>query len=178
MRFDCCMKRFQMTSDGFHFWTPVVLIPILLVQFIAVLRFGPRLPGPVAGPVLIGTVGFVAILLLITTLLTPTAVHLGVSALEVERWFWPSYVVPYAELSGVEDGPISRVFASEVGRVAGVGGWFWSGGLFRARGVGLVRAWLRRLGPTVIVRRTSGLPMLFGLDDPEGFRTAVAAKIH
>ena len=171
------MKRFSMTSDGFHFWTPVVLIPILLVQFIGVLRYGPLLPGPVAGPVLIATVGFVIILLLVTTLLTPTAVRLGVSALEVERWFWPSYVVPYAELSGVEDGPISRVFASGVGRVAGVGGWFWSGGLFRARGVGLVRAWLRRLGPTVIVRRTSGLPLLFGLDDPEGFRTAVAAKI-
>jgi hypothetical protein len=178
MHFWLCMKRFSMTSDGFHFWTPVILLPILLAQFVSVLLFGHKLPGPVAGPVLIATVSLVMILLLVTTLLTPTAVRLGVSALEVERWFWPSFVVPYADLTGVEDGPISRVFASDVGRVAGVGGWFWSGGLFRARGVGLVRAWLRRLGPTVVVRRASGLPMLFGLDDPEGFRTAIAAKIH
>jgi hypothetical protein len=58
-----------------------------------------------------------------------------------------------------------------------VGGWFWSGGLFRARGIGNVRAWLRRLGPTVVVRRKEGLPLLFGLDDPEGLRAALQRRL-
>ena len=35
------MKRFSMTSDRFHFWTPVVLIPILLGQLVVVSVVNP-----------------------------------------------------------------------------------------------------------------------------------------
>jgi hypothetical protein len=171
------MKRFVMTSDGFHFWTPVALIPLLLAQFAFMIFIAPSLPGPVAGPVVFGSAMVVTAVLVVATLLTPTAVRLSVSALEVERLCWPAFRVPYSALTAVEEGPVSKVLSGEVGRVAGVGGWFWSGGLFRARGVGLVRAWLRRLGPTVVVRRTGGLPLLFGVDDPQGLREALATRI-
>ena len=61
-------------------------------------------------------------------------------------------------------------------RLAGVGGWFWSGGLFWAEGLGQVRAWLTRLGPTVVVHRRRGLPMLLSVDDIDGFLDAMRAQ--
>jgi hypothetical protein len=172
------MKRFKMTSDRFHFWVPVALVPILLVQLGGVFWATPRLAQPVVGQVVSGVVVVVFLLLVVTTLLTPTAVRLSHDALFVERLLWPAFRVPLSELTGVEVGPVSKVLSGDVGRVAGVGGWFWSGGLFRAKGVGLVRAWLRRLGPTVVVRRAHGLPLLFGNDDPEGLRAALIARLR
>ncbi len=65
---------------------------------------------------------------------------------------------------------------SGVRRVAGVGGWFWSGGLFHAPQIGNVRAWLTRLGPTVVLRRRHGLPILLGVDDVDGLLEALAER--
>ena len=91
----------------------------------------------------------------------------------IERVAWPAYRVPLREIAAVADGPEARLFRSAVRRGAGNGGWFWAGGLFNADGVGRVRAWLTRLGPTVVVHRTQGLPMLSTVDDAAGFSAAL-----
>lgn len=170
------MPRFAMTSDRFHLWTPIVLLPLLALPVIGTWSLAQRLAQPALW-VGFGASVVVLIILAVATLMTPTAVVLAADALVVERLAWPSFRVPLSELTSVEAGPRSSVLRGEVGRVAGVGGWFWSGGLFRARGVGQVRAWMRRLGPTVVVRRREGLPLLFGLDDPEGLKRALAARL-
>ena len=72
-----------------------------------------------------------------------------------------------------EPGPDARILHGKVRRLAGNGGWFWSGGLFRAEGVGNVRAFLTRLGPTVVLHRKDGLPMLVSADDTDGFLRAL-----
>lgn len=170
------MTRFRMTSDKFHLWTPLALLPLLafpvLGSWIAAQQSGLKVLWVAFGASL-AVVGILAI----TTLMTPTAVVLTPDALVLERLAWPSFRVPLSELTAVEEGPRSGVLRGEVGRLAGVGGWFWSGGLFRARGIGKVRAWMRRLGPTVVVRRKEGLPLLFGLDDPEGLKRALSARL-
>jgi hypothetical protein len=170
------MQRFKMTSDGFHTWTPLIVMPLVVGPLLATGALAKAIPHPALW-VGVGASALVVLILVGTTMLTPTAVLLTAEALEVERLAWPSFRVPLAELVSVEEGPRSAILTGEVGRVAGVGGWFWSGGLFRARGIGNVRAWLRRLGPTVVVRRKEGLPLLFGLDDPEGLRAALQRRL-
>jgi hypothetical protein len=170
------MQRFAMTPDRLHFWLPLSLTPPLLALPLITWFVGEKVGHP-AGWIAFGTTLAVALALLVTTLLTPTAVRLTAEGLEVERLAWPAFKVPWSELHAVEAGPRSSFVTGEVWRVAGVGGWTWSGGLFRVRGIGNVRAWLRRLGPTVVVRRAHGLPLLFGPDDPEGLRAALAARL-
>ncbi len=156
------MKFFPMTRDRFHFWTPLwvgpmVVLPVLLSR---------QLPMPVS-LLATGVLGLTVAMLGVTTLMAPRGLRVSSSELVLERLAWPSFHLPMSQLVSVERGPdVKR--GSGVIRLAGVGGWFWSGGLFRARGVGNVRAWLTRLGPTVVLRRREGLPIVLGVDDVEG----------
>ena len=80
-----------------------------------------------------------------------------------------------SQLLTAERGPDVKISGSVI-RLAGVGGWFWSGGLFRARGIGNVRAWMTQLGPTLLLRRRAGLPILLRVDDVDGLLQELARR--
>ena len=165
------MKTFPMTCDAFHFWIPVLVGPAVALPIFAT----PRLPAPIA-LLTFGILGLVWLSLGITTLMAPRSVRFSFGELRVVRLAWPSFNLPWSGLVSVERGPNVKLLGSGVRRVAGVGGWFWSGGLFRADGVGNVRAWITRLGPTIILRRLEGLPILLGVDDVEGLLQALRER--
>lgn len=171
-------KTFRMTRDRFHWLTPLILMPILIAQPIVLhwaLRRAPRPPPPAIEWLVLATIGSVWLILIVTTMLAPRAVVVTARELVIERFAWPAFRVPLTEVTAVGDGPPASFFRSKVRRVAGNGGWIWSGGLFSADGIGRVRAWLTRLGPTVVVRRKAGLPMLLTVDDAAGFTAAVVS---
>lgn len=174
------MKTFAMTGDRYHRWTPLVLGPVLLAQSLAaplMLRKFANAPVPeLVYWLLMAAFSLQWLGLLVTTLLTPRALTLTYDALHVDRLAWPAFRVPFRDILSVERGPQSRLFGRSVRRLFGVGGWFWSGGLFWAEGPGRVRAWLTRLGPTIVVHRRSGLPMLLSVDDTDGFLEAMRAR--
>ena len=115
-----------------------------------------------------------ALVLGVTALMAPRSLTLTDDELVIGRFLWPAFHVPLANVTRVGQGPDSNRVGS-VWRLAGVGGWFWSGGLFWARGTGKVRAWLTRLGPTVLLHRAQGLPILLSVDDLDGFLSALRA---
>jgi hypothetical protein len=161
------MKFFPMTCDRFHFWTPLVIGPLMLIPILG----SRHLPVP-GSLISTGVLAFVVLMLGVTTLMAPRGFRVSYGELVLERLAWPSFRVPMSDVVSVERGPeVKR--GSGVRRVAGVGGWFWSGGLFSARGIGNVRAWMTRLGPTVVLRRREGLPILLGVDDVEGLLAAL-----
>lgn len=171
------MKFFPMTCDRFHFWTPIVVGPLVFIPLIATWAAARRQPLPMP----VATAGFgvtalVLVILAVTTLMAPRGVRLAYSELVLERLAWPSFQVPISQIVSVERGPDVKL-GGGVTRLAGVGGWFWSGGLFRAKGIGNVRAWMTRLGPTVVLRRTHGLPILLGVDDAPGLLQALAQRL-
>lgn len=168
-------RTFPMTRDAFHVVIPALLIPILLGQGVFlgwVMAADPHLP---AGLVwLLRSVGpGLWVVLTVTALMAPRALVLTAHELVIERFLWPSFHVPLSALVSAEPGPNARLLHGKVRRLAGNGGWFWSGGLFRAEGVGNVRAWLTRLGPTVVLHRKDGLPLLVSADDTDGFLRAL-----
>ena len=161
------MQTFPMTRDRFHLLTPLIVSPLLLAALAGTRRAPPGWLGP-AGTLLVGAG------LGITGLMAPRAVRLTPEALVIERFCWPAFRVPLSSLERVSRGPDAKL-AGGVLRIAGVGGWFWSGGLFWVKGVGKVRAWLTRLGPTVLLTRKAGLPILLGVDDADGLLDALRA---
>jgi hypothetical protein len=164
------MKSFAMTCDRWHFWTPVVLTPFLLIPLAL-----PRLmPQPVAG-ITAGAIALTWAVLVITTLMAPREVMVTFGELELVRLAWPSFRIPLHDVEVVERGPVIARGAGVV-RLMGVGGWFWSGGLFRVRNLGNVRAWMTRLGPTLVLRRKEGLPILLGVDDVPGLLATLGQR--
>lgn len=166
------MKLFPMTCDRFHFWTPVLVGPLVLIPVFAT----RHLPMPM--PVSLITTAALALVVLVlgvTTLMAPRGFRVSDGELVLERLAWPSFRIPLSDVVSFERGPQVK-FSGGVRRLAGVGGWFWSGGLFSAKGIGKVRAWLTRLGPTVVLRRREGLPILLGVDDVEGLLAALSQR--
>lgn len=168
------MTTFRMTCDRFHFLTPLLLLPVLVAQTVGLGWAAWRTNQTVLW-VAFASMGLVFAILGASALMAPRAVRLTPAELRVERLLWPAFVVPLDEVTRVAPGPVARL-VGDVRRLAGVGGWFWSGGLFFAKGVGRVRAWMTRLGPTVVVHRREGLPVLLGVDDPEGLLRALQAR--
>ena len=171
---------FPMTRDRFHLLTPFVLTPVLVAQGFFMgwaLRLGPHPAPPVVTGVVMAVLPFIWLLLGITSLMAPTALVLTPHELVIERFAWPAVRVALSDINWVEAGPKVSLWGGGVRRLAGNGGWFWSGGLFRAEGVGQVRAWLTRLGPTVLLTRKAGLPVLVTADDADGFVKALKARV-
>ncbi len=160
------MKTFRMTCDRFHLLTPIILTPLLLVQMFVMRAIGAPLT-------LVWLVPAVGGGLFITALMTPRAVTLTPLELVIERFGWPDVRIARSTITQVEHGPVTGILRGTTRRVAGVGGWFWSGGLFKVEGVGNVRAWMTRLGPTVLIRRADALPILLGVDDVSGLFQAL-----
>lgn len=167
---------FPMTRDRFHLLTPLILTPILAAQGFFMgwaLRPAPAL----VNTLVFATLPLVWAILVVTSLMTPVALEVTKRELVIRRFAWPAVRVPLKDITSVAAGPTSALLGGQVRRLAGNGGWFWSGGLFRAEGIGQVRAWLTRLGPTVMLTRKAGLPVLVSADDTDGFVAALKARV-
>ncbi|MBL8921107.1 MAG: hypothetical protein JNJ54_19750 [Myxococcaceae bacterium] len=142
----------------------------------AVTTFGEGAPWPVAlGSSVVGL--GVPVALLVVLLLAPRAVRLESDAVVVERLGWRDYRIPLADIASVEAGPLLKVLGGGVWRVAGNGGLMGFTGYFFVRGLGVVRCWATRLGPTVLVRRKSERPALLGVDDGPALLDALARRL-
>lgn len=114
----------------------------------------------------------------LTFLWAPRAVRLDADALVIERLAWFDLRVPYSEIAQVSAGPTLGLAGSGVLRVAGNGGLMGFTGFFWVRDVGVVRMWATQLGsPTLLVRRSSGRPLVLGVDDTDGLAKALKAHI-
>lgn len=171
--------RFPMTLGTFTRVTTIgtlTLIGLMLpFQYLMVLR---HVPVPGLRFAVLGVLVLVGLMMLFTVAIAPRAVRVGPNRLSVERLFWPDFVLPLREVTGVEVGPVLSLFG-KVRRLAGNGGLMGFTGLFHVAEVGLVRCWATRLGlPTVLVRRAGQRPLLLGVDDPAGLLAALRRATH
>jgi hypothetical protein len=166
--------RFPMTMDKWVKGTTALALAVLVVVLPLQMLFIWRLPAPEIRPIFLGVMVLTAVGLAFTMLIAPRAVRLSLDGVAVERWLWPDFRIGWEEIDAVDVGPPLKVFGGNVLRLAGNGGLMAYSGVFRVKEVGVVRCWATRLGvPTVVVRRTSGLPVLLGVDDPDGLLTAL-----
>lgn len=171
--------RFPMTVGTSVRWISFVALAIGVLTFpIPILvAMQPSVPAPIAWLSALPSF-IVPVVLLLTVLWSPRAVRLEADALVVERRGWSEFRIPLAEVSAVEAGPELKAFGSGVTRIAGNGGLMGFTGLYRVRGVGLVRCWATRLGAkTVLVTRKSERPVLLGVDDGPTLLRALSARL-
>lgn len=171
--------RFPMTVGTSVKWISLVALAAgavtLPIPFL--LASQPAIPGPVAWLAVLPSV-VVPVALGLTVLWAPRAVRLEPDALVVERLAWSDVRIPLGEVTAVAEGPELKTFGGNVMRVAGNGGLLGFTGLYRVRGVGLVRCWATRLGaPTVLVSRKSERPVLLGVDDGPALLKALSARV-
>lgn len=171
--------RFPMTTGlGVKLVTALALGVVffaLLVPWL-VMVFGEAPPWRVVLGSSVISLG-VPLALLFVLVLAPRAVRLEPDALVVERLAWRDYRIPLVDVASVEAGPRLKAFTGGVLRVAGNGGLMGFTGYFFVRGVGIVRCWATRLGPTVLVRRKSERPALLGVDDSPALLAALAGRL-
>lgn len=173
------LVRFPMTVGTSVKWISFVALAVGVVTLpIPILvAMQPSVPTPIAWVSAVPSL-IVPVVLGLTVLWSPRAVRLEADALVVERRAWSDLRIPLADVSAVALGPELKAFGSGVIRIAGNGGLMGFTGLYRVRGVGLVRCWATRLGsPTVLVTRKSERPVLLGVDDGPGLLEALSARV-
>ncbi len=168
---------FPMTMDRTHRRITLAAI-VALAGVVAAILAGSTLP-PVPLPVtryLVPTVlVLVVVPLTVAGMMAPRAVELSGSTLRIERRAWQPLVIRLVDVVAVERGPELGMFRSL--RLAGVGGFFGSYGLFWTRGIGKHRLYATRLGPSVLVRRRTAVPVVIAPDDAESLRAAIAERL-
>ncbi len=154
---------FRMTLDGLHRAVTAAVILLVLAGMTVVSANAP--PGRWAVVVLLAGVVFLAFAF------APCAVEIAGAELRVVRRLAPAVHVPLDTIRGVEAGPGLSL------RLFGVGGLFGSYGLYRAKGVGTYRRYATRAGASVLLTRTSGMPIAVTPDDAAGFARELRARL-
>jgi hypothetical protein len=156
-------STFAMTLDSLHRTVTGVVVAILLGA-IAVISFTPV---PAKGAVLV----LLACVVVISFAFAPCALEVTGTEVRVLRRLAPPVHLPFATLRSVEPSAARGL------RVFGSGGFFGSFGLYWQKGLGTYRRYATRLGPSMLLTRTAGLPIVVTPDDGAGFRNAVLAKL-
>lgn len=173
--------RFSMTAGSavkvITALTVVIVLVALPVPVVLATKLLAGAPGPVRWLSLLPVV-VVPVALGLAVLWAPRAVRVEADALVIERLAWSPFRLPLSEVASVEPGPELKLLSGDVWRVAGNGGLMGFTGLFKVKGVGVVRCWATRLdSPTVVVRRKGARPVLLGVDDGAGLLAALTAKV-
>jgi len=150
------MARFPMTLDRAHRVLTVIALALVAVTFAIMLT--------AIGPIMLPVLGFVVIALAVSWAMAPRALAVEGDELRVERRAWPALRVPLSVVTTAE--PVA--LSGRTLRIAGVGGFFGSYGLFTNGQLGRFRLYATRRQDAMIVRRTKGLPIVLTPDDIPG----------
>lgn len=124
------------------------------------------------GEIAVPIIGFIAVALAISWAMAPRRLVIGDGELRVERRAWRAMRVPLSAVASAEPVAIS----GRTLRIAGVGGFFGSYGLFTNGELGRFRLYATRRQNGMIVRRTSGLPIVITPDDVVGAVKALGER--
>jgi len=122
----------------------------------------------IGAAVLIALAGLDLAILGVAYLLAPTGYVITPSRGITILRHGPNIAIPAETITGAECDRDGAIFRGAV-RVSASGGAFGFYGLFDKAGVGLFRAYATRRSPAVIIRRTSGGPLVLTPDDPGRF---------
>jgi hypothetical protein len=170
---------FSMSLDRVHRWTTIfVFVLILLVAVPVLISINAVHTARVAEMARMSGLGvlcLVVVALLVAAAMAPRSVELTGGTLRIQRRSWKAFEIRLADISSVEKGPQIGAFRSL--RLGGTGGFFGSYGLFWTKGLGTYRLYATRLGPSVLLRRKNGLPVVIAPDDAEQLRAAIAEAV-
>ena len=158
------MARFPMTLDRAHRLLTVVALALVAGSFAVMLT--------AVGPIMLPVLAFVVLALAVSWAMAPCALAVEGDELRVVRRAWPALRVPLANVTSAE--PVA--LSGRTLRIAGVGGFFGSYGLFTNGQLGRFRLYATRRQGGMIVRRTSGLPIVITPDDIPGAVKALGER--
>jgi hypothetical protein len=150
------MFESPMTLDRTHRVLTAVVLVILAGVFAALATTVGQIGAPI--------IGFVTVALAISWAMSPRKLVIADSELRVERRAWPALRVPLSSVTTAE--PVA--LSGRTLRLVGVGGFFGSYGLFTNGQLGRFRLYATRRQNAMIVRRSSGLPIVITPDDIAG----------
>ena len=150
------MARFPMTLDRAHRVLTVVALALVAGAFAVALS--------AVGMLMLPVLGFVVVALAVSWAMAPCALAVEGDELRVERRAWPALRVPLETVTAAE--PVA--LSGRTLRIAGVGGFFGSYGLFTNGQLGRFRLYATRRQDAMIVRRRQGLPIVITPDDIPG----------
>ena len=148
------MFRSPLSMDAMYRRLTIFVIVLLVAVFVTVWFTVGELALPV--------VGFVAVAMVISWAMAPRELVVEGDELRVERRAWRALRIPR---STIESAAALPGLSGRTLRIGGVGGFFGSYGLFTNGELGRFRLYATRRGNALIVRRTSGLPIVITPDD-------------
>ncbi len=160
---------FPMTLDTTHRAVTGVISGIFVVALCVV----PLSPTPAKGALLVVIAGAA----LLSFAFAPLALEVTDTEVRVLRRLAPPVHLALTTIRGVADGPAAGAGPGLGIRVFGNGGFFGTYGLYWKKGLGTYQRYGTKLGDSMMLTRTAGLPIVVTPDDGAGFRTAVLAKL-
>jgi len=160
-------------------WVMTAIAVVILLGAAALLLVG-ALQSLGAAPVtgVLKTIGAAVCIagIVLFAVFAPRGYILGAQDIVISR-FAGKIVLPLSDIAAVEVIPAGSPALRGVIRTLGVGGAFGYYGRFWNRHLGDFRAYITRTGPVVLLRRTSGVPVLISPDDVQAFAAAVEAAL-
>src|SRR4051812_19869414 len=153
-----------MTLDRAH----RVLTAVVLVLLAGVFAALATTVGEIGAPI----IALVAVALVIAWAMSPRRFVIDDGELRVERRAWRALRVPLSSVLTAE--PVA--LSGRTLRLVGVGGFFGSYGLFTNGQLGRFRLYATRRQNALIVRRSSGLPIVITPDDVAGAVRALSPR--
>jgi hypothetical protein len=166
---------FTMTMDRNHKSSTVAVVVLVVLLVLPGVILSALLPGAITRALVPVFLVAAIIPLVVAAMMAPRGVEVNGGSLRITRNAWRPMIIPIREIAAVEEGP--TLFAMRSVRLLGTGGFFGSYGLFWTRDVGRYRLYTTRCGPSVLLRRRQGLPIVIGLDEPGLLRRALAEQI-